>query len=302
MADSFLQETKPTEGQLEALATRIDTTSYGITFEELQKLVRDARGDTDLLAVWLREFYESGGLTAQQIFNIWTYVDQANVTAQTVGLPAGASFNQIYGKVQATGVQISPADRAFLEQGLGMERGLAEATAILKEPKEELTRIEKFQRASRARGRFIEEHIGPGDFPVSEEELAAIETTGPADEALKIRALQADKLVQAAADRPEGFSEAPREEQEKPFEPFVPQGFEGISGAPSWQRWFENKYAGIVRKFQEREPTERTEEAFGTFLGQQTEKEREQWWRQGAFQRGERPSAFAPRIRTVNFG
>ncbi len=280
---------------------QVADTPYGISFEDLQRLLRAAGGDYRILEAWLSAYIDEGIISQSQAADIWGYIDQSYETAKTVGLPAGSSFNQIYGRVQAGGLQISAQDRSFLEQGLEMERGLAEATAILKEPKEELTRVEKFQRASRARSRFIEEHIGPGDFPVSEEELAGIETTGPADEALKIRALQADKLRQAAAGRERGFREDRREEEPEPFKPFTPPRFEGVSGAPSWQRWYERKYAGIRRQFQERATEERTEEAFGTFLGQQTEKEREQWWRQGSFQRGERPSAFAPRIRTVRF-
>ncbi len=274
---------------------------WGIPQELVNRLLREAGGDDFILERWLNDFVASGQLSGEQATNLFNNITYTWGLSKTVGLPPGSSMNQIAGRVQARGLQISPEDRAFVERGLEMERGLAEATAILKEPKEELTRVEKFQRASRARGRFIEEKIGPGDFPVSEEELASLEAVGPAQEALKIRAQQADRLVQAAAGRERGFREDRREDEPEPFEPFQPGRSKGVSGAPSWQRWFENKYSGIVRQFQEREPRERTEEAFGTLLGQQTEKEREQWWRQGSFQRGERPSAFAPRIRTVDF-
>lgn len=282
------------------------TTSYGVTFEFLQRLLRELGGNYGWLQTWIAEYVAEGSITREQAGNIIEYVRRAGTLSEISGLPAGSSFNQIAGRVQSRGLKISPEDRAFLGQGLEMERGLAEATAILKEPKEELTRVEKFQRALRYQERYrdyVGEQLGydPQEQVVPDDAVAAFEPADPEGRALKIRAEQVKSLEEAAAGRERGFREDRREEEPEPFEPFTPPRFGGVAGSPTWQNWFERKYSGIVRTFQEREPLERTEEAFGTFLGQQTKKEREQWWRQGSFQRGERPSAFAPRIRTVDF-
>ena len=84
--------------------------------------------------------------------------------------------------------------------------------------------------------------------------------------------------------------------------PHEPAGFEelGVTAAP-WKSWFERRYPQIVSKFKEKPPIERTAGSWSEFLERERKRIREEFTKQSAYQRGERPSAFQPRLKTVAF-
>ncbi len=90
--------------------------------------------------------------------------------------------------------------------------------------------------------------------------------------------------------RPEGFE----------FEPAFEEERLGLGGSQIWKNWYEDRFGLQIRRFKG-QVEDQTEETWATFLKRQTPKLREEFQKVGAFRRGERPSAFQPRIRTVNF-
>ena len=91
----------------------------------------------------------------------------------------------------------------------------------------------------------------------------------------------------------------------KPVEPVEPfgdiPGFNelGVTGSPTWKRWFEQRYPTITRQFMGKEAKERTEAGWTSFLAKERARIKEEFTKQSPYSRGERPEAFQPRIKTV---
>ncbi len=98
------------------------------------------------------------------------------------------------------------------------------------------------------------------------------------------------RLTRGPTTRPEAF----------PFEPAFEEERARLGGPQIWKNWFEDRFGLQIRRFKG-QVEDQTEETWATFLKKQTPKLREEWWKVGAFRRGERPSAQQPRIRTVRF-
>lgn len=73
-----------------------------------------------------------------------------------------------------------------------------------------------------------------------------------------------------------------------------------VAGTAPWKDWFRRQYPQLFREFKvgEEKPTA---VGWAEFLKKRKPELREEWWSLGAYQRGERPAAFAPRIKTVGF-
>ena len=96
-------------------------------------------------------------------------------------------------------------------------------------------------------------------------------------------------------------------------EPEVPPrfdiGFEKArptTGSQRWRDWFRNQFSRELGQFQattefEGLGTKQVEESWADFLRRRRPQLREQFQRQTPFERGERPSVFAPRVKTVRF-
>lgn len=91
-------------------------------------------------------------------------------------------------------------------------------------------------------------------------------------------------------------------------EPSYMPAFEmaGVEGTEPWRAWFESRYPTLLRQFKatlprEGMPAERAEASWVEWLKKRTPELREQWQRLSPYQRGERPSVYAPRIRTVKW-
>uniref|UniRef100_A0A6M3KXR7 Uncharacterized protein n=1 Tax=viral metagenome TaxID=1070528 RepID=A0A6M3KXR7_9ZZZZ len=100
-----------------------------------------------------------------------------------------------------------------------------------------------------------------------------------------------------------GYEEHFYDVPEIPITPYSPPGFEevGATGAPAWKSWFESNYPSIVREFKGKPAKERTEGGWSEFLENERTRIREEFAKQGPYYRGERPGAFAPRIKTVAY-
>ena len=99
-----------------------------------------------------------------------------------------------------------------------------------------------------------------------------------------------------------GYEPAPTPRYEPAFEAMRA----GLGGTQPWKDWFESKYSTLLRRFKttlpaELPPAEEAERTWAEWLKKQKPELKEQWWGLGAYQRGERPAAFAPRVRTVKF-
>jgi len=69
-----------------------------------------------------------------------------------------------------------------------------------------------------------------------------------------------------------------------------------------WRDWFRSRYPRMIEQFEAKVPeAERKEETWAEHLRKRRPEIREEWWRLTPYERGERPSAFAPRIQTVGF-
>lgn len=90
--------------------------------------------------------------------------------------------------------------------------------------------------------------------------------------------------------RPESFA----------FEPAFEEERLGLQGSQIWKNWYEDRFGLEIRRFKG-QVEDQTEETWASFLKKQTPQLREEFLQQGAFRRGERPSAQQPRIRTVRF-
>ena len=97
--------------------------------------------------------------------------------------------------------------------------------------------------------------------------------------------------------------ESEKAQAERVGRPYVPPLYEELEvrGTPTWKQWFESKYGSIARQFVAKAPEGRGQESWAEFLKGQEAAKYEEWWQRGAYARGERPSAFAPGIRTVRW-
>jgi len=88
-------------------------------------------------------------------------------------------------------------------------------------------------------------------------------------------------------------------------EPYEPPGYKEIepevSGPPLWKSWFAQTYPSIAWEFGEKPIEQRTEETWAAFLEKEREKLRTEFAKQSPYRRGERPSAYQPKIKTVGF-
>ena len=75
----------------------------------------------------------------------------------------------------------------------------------------------------------------------------------------------------------------------------------GETGSPVWKSWFARYYPSIASQFQEKPEEERTETSWMTSLSKERARIREEFARQSPYSRGERPGAYQPRIKTVQF-
>lgn len=90
------------------------------------------------------------------------------------------------------------------------------------------------------------------------------------------------------------------------FAPAFEQVRAGLQGTQRWKQYFEQRYGSLLRQFRaglptDGQPTKDVETNWAEFLRKRKPQLKEEWWKTGAFVRGERPSAFAPRIQTVKF-
>jgi len=88
-----------------------------------------------------------------------------------------------------------------------------------------------------------------------------------------------------------------------PPKPITPPGFGGVgaTGSPSWKSWFERQYPSIVSQFGARPAEEREAGDWASFLATERARIKEEFAKQSPYARGERPGAFAPKIKTVAF-
>jgi len=99
-------------------------------------------------------------------------------------------------------------------------------------------------------------------------------------------------------------------------ESYNPPGFEDIDvkGPERWKSWFQSRYPTIAREFMGKGEAEwtgdissgkwetpRTKETWADFLQKERERLKSEYYKKSPYERGERPEAFAPRIRTVKF-
>jgi len=89
-------------------------------------------------------------------------------------------------------------------------------------------------------------------------------------------------------------------EPTKPFELPTVKAL-GITGPPAYKSWFEQNYPSIAREFMGQSEGERTESNWSTYLEKERKRLKEEFARWSPYQRGERPGAFQPRIKTVAF-
>jgi len=89
----------------------------------------------------------------------------------------------------------------------------------------------------------------------------------------------------------------------QPLPPVEPPQFRelGISGSPTWRSWFQQQYPSIASQFMGKPEGERTQKGWAGFLEKEKARIREEFAKQGAYYRGERPSVYAPRIKTAVF-
>tara|TARA_Y100000310_G_scaffold205781_1_gene206110 strand:+ start:534 stop:1949 length:1416 start_codon:yes stop_codon:yes gene_type:complete len=78
-----------------------------------------------------------------------------------------------------------------------------------------------------------------------------------------------------------------------------------LTGSQPWQDWFERRYGTLLRQFKATTPKETEAEPLETswadFLRQRKPQLKEEYYAQSPYARGERPSAFQQKIKTVNF-
>ena len=99
----------------------------------------------------------------------------------------------------------------------------------------------------------------------------------------------------------EAYEEGPFPERPAAPESYKPPSFKeaGITGALNWRDWFENRFQSVVSEFGGQ--AERTEESWAELLQRREAELKGEYYQKSPYERGERPSAFAPKIRTVRW-
>jgi len=89
----------------------------------------------------------------------------------------------------------------------------------------------------------------------------------------------------------------------EPAKPFEPPSFKGMgaTGPQAWKDWFSYRYPGISRQFRQQPEEARTGGTWSLFLEKERNRLREEYAKKSPYERGERPSVYQPKIRTVNF-
>ena len=84
--------------------------------------------------------------------------------------------------------------------------------------------------------------------------------------------------------------------------PFQPPGFREVAttGGVNWRDEFERRYPTILREYAKQEP--KTGERWVEFLAKRRKDIKEQFTLRSPYEQGQRPAAFAPRIKTIKFG
>ena len=98
---------------------------------------------------------------------------------------------------------------------------------------------------------------------------------------------------------------APTPQQPSYAPPFY-QAMAGLEGSQPWKSWFQNQYGKLLREFEAKVPegampAEAMEKTWAMWLKTMKPQLEEEWGSLSPYQRGERPSAYAPPIRTVQF-
>jgi len=92
-------------------------------------------------------------------------------------------------------------------------------------------------------------------------------------------------------------------QRKEPVKPVSTPDFEGVTtqGSQMWRSWFERNYPSIVSEFKQKPAEAQTSGGWDEFLKQERTRIKEGYLKQSAYQRGERPSAYGPKIKTVAF-
>lgn len=75
----------------------------------------------------------------------------------------------------------------------------------------------------------------------------------------------------------------------------------GVTGPPRWKSWFESNYPSIVSQFSSKTVENRTASGWAKFLENERARIKEEFASLGPYARGERPGAYAPKVRTIAF-
>ncbi len=90
------------------------------------------------------------------------------------------------------------------------------------------------------------------------------------------------------------------------YEPAFEEMVGGLAGPQRWKDWFEGKYSKLLGQFRRTLPTPapvagEVEKTWAEYLKKRKPELKEEWWSLPSYQRGERPRAFQPPIRQVQF-
>ncbi len=90
------------------------------------------------------------------------------------------------------------------------------------------------------------------------------------------------------------------------YEPAFEEMVGGLAGPQRWKDWFEGKYSKLLGQFRRTLPTPapvagEVEKTWAEYLRKRKPELKEEWWSLPSYQRGERPRAFQPPIRQVQF-
>lgn len=90
-------------------------------------------------------------------------------------------------------------------------------------------------------------------------------------------------------------------EKPAPAAPFEPPDFKSsdMSGTPTWKSWFARQYPTIASEFLEKPGRERTKGTWAQYLEQERNRIKEEFSMQSPYMRGEYPSVYAPKLKTV---
>ena len=233
-----------------------------------------------------------------------TFKEWQEIERQFAPLPAGLTAVDVAARYVAQNLRISPEDEKRLKKGLAMElesiKSQARATTEREYEPGELGRLKGIAEEAK--------RLGVGEEKAKAEYEAALAETERGKEIARTGGLPpSGREAEAgywATPRPSaagGFIVGEEREWEPPPEDYIPPTEVGAIGPQRWRDWFTHKYGGVVEKYMTKTPRERTEVGWSQYLEKERTRLYEEYHRRGAYARGERPSAFAPRVRTVRF-